>query len=200
MAAQTYSVDQDLKEAEAMVKGLEAYLQGDELYGTIRGGIFGSGNMPSLTIGALLLRLRRLRLFRDQMTPEQVARLQAVEAQHEAIRKEWRMHYEAKLLREANSRLDAMRPFFQEMQESPALAASSYKPEILRRTIVQEILTEMEALDIHSADLEAKARQIDSRLRSSAPEATSFLWADSLQPAYPQREYWWLYTKPRERA
>jgi hypothetical protein len=146
------------------------------------------------------MRLRRLHLFRDQMTPAQQARLDSIEAQHEAIRKEWRVHYEAKLLREANSRLDAIKPFFQEMFESPAQAASGYKPEILRRTIVQEILTEMETLGIQSADLDSKMRQIDSRLRGSAPQQTKFLWADALESAYPQREYWWLYTKPREKA
>ncbi len=201
MAEQTYTIEQDLKEAEAMTKGLEDYLHGDELYGRVGGGgLFGGGNMPSLTIGALLMRLRRLRLFRDQMAPAQQARLEAIEKQHHAIRQEWRVHYEQKLLREANSRLDAMRTFFQEIQESPASAAGNYKPEVQRRSIVQEILTEMDALDIQSADLDAKVRQIDSRLRAAAPEAASFLWAASLQPAYPQRDYWWLYTKPRERV
>lgn len=201
MAEQTYSIDQDLKEAEAMVKGLENYLQGDELYGKVGGGgFFGGGSMPSLTVGALVMRLRRLRLFREQMTPQEQARLETVERQHDAVRQEWRLHYEAKLLREANSRLDAMRTFFQEIQESPALASGIYKPEIQRRTIVQEILTEMEALGIASAELDTKAKQMDSRLRSAAPEQTPFLWSNDLQPAYPQREYWWLYTKPRERA
>jgi hypothetical protein len=201
MAEQNYTIDQDLKEAEAMVKGLESYLQGDDLYGKVGGGgLFGGGNMPSLTVGALVMRLRRLHLFREQMSHAQRARLDAITTQHDSIRKEWRVHYEAKLLREANSRLDAMRGFFQEIQDSPSMAAGIYKPEIQRRTIVQEILTEMESLGIQSADLDGKVRQIDSRLRSAAPEQTAFLWADALQSAYPQREYWWLYTKPREHA
>jgi hypothetical protein len=201
MAEQTYSIDQDLKEAEAMVKGLENYLQGDELYGRVGGGgLFGGGNMPSLTVGALLMRLRRLGLFRNEMSPEQHARLDAIKNQFELIRKEWRAHYEAKLLREANSRLDAMRPYFQEIQDSPATAAGNYKPELLRRTVVQEILQEMESLGIHSADLDNKVRQMDSRLRSAAPQQSPFLWASSLQSAYPQREFWWLYSKPREKA
>ena len=200
MADQSYSIDQDLKEAEAMVKGLENYLQSDEVYGKVGGGIFGGGNMPSLTAGALVMRVRRLSFFRDQMKPDQQKRLDTLQSQFEAVRKEWRMHYEAKLLREANSRLDATRGFFQEMQESAATGASGWRAEVLRRTIVQEIIKEMDALGIASADLDNKARQIDSRLRSAAPEQTKFLWADALEPVYPQREFWWLYTKPRERV
>jgi hypothetical protein len=198
MSEANYSIDEDLKEAQAMAKGLESYLQGNELYGRVGGGgLFSSGSMPLLTIGALLMRLRRLRVLRDQMTPSQQSQLDDIETQHEAARKDWRVHYDNWLLKEANSRLDAMNGYFQEIRETPSMAAGAYKPEVLRRTIVQEILEAMEQWGIHSADLESKARKVDSRLRSVGLQQSDFIWASILQPAYPQKDYWWLYSKPR---
>jgi uncharacterized membrane-anchored protein YhcB (DUF1043 family) len=194
MSEANYSIDDDLKEAQAMAKGLESYLQGSELYGRV-GGMFSTS---MLTIGTLLMRLRRLRLFRDQMAPMQQSQLDAVEAQHETIRKEWRTHYDAKLVKEANSRLDGISAYFQEINESQGSAAGSYKPEALRRTVVQEILDAMEEWRIHSADLDTKVRRVDSRLRGLGLQPSDFIWASALEPAYPQKVYWWLYSKPRK--
>lgn len=199
MSEASYSIENDLKEAQAMTKGLESYLQGSELYGRVgSGGIFSGGTMPSLTLGALIMRLRRLRLFRDQMTPAQQSQLDAIEEQHEHTRKEWRAHYDNWLLKEANSRLDAMNPYFQEIRDTPTLAAAAYKPEAQRRTIVQEILNAMEEQGIRSADLDSKARRIDSRLRGLGLQPSDFIWASALETAYPQKVYWWLYSKPRQ--
>lgn len=194
-----YSIEQDLKEAEAMAAHLERYLEGDQLYGSAGGGgIFGSGNMPALTPGALLLRLRRLDLFRDRMTPEQRQRLESAAALHEQVRRAHRVRYTERLRYEANSRLDAMRTFFQEASENPAAAFGIYRPELLRRTIVQEILPALDALDALTPELVSKARRIDSLLRGAASQPTDFLWDAALEPAYPRETFWWLYQKPRE--
>lgn len=191
-----YSVDQDLREAEAMTKALENYLKGDTLYASTGGGFFAFGNMPTLTIGALLMRLRRLGVLRMQLSTEQRERLADLNRQHEAIRNQWRAHYEKKMLWEANSRLDAIRQYFGEVS-TPGDAASNYPPEQLRRTIVQELLTAMDDMRIESAELDTKVNQIDSRLDGIATERTGFLWDTQLEPAYPQKDYWWLYRKPR---
>ena len=199
MSEQSYLVSEDLKEAEGMVEGLIPYLESNEVYGRIGGGgIFGGGNQPALTAGALEMRLRRLRLLRDQMNADQQTRLDALEARYDDTLKDWRAHYERRLLREANSRLDAMRPFFQETTENPRLADSVYKPELLRRTIVQDIMNALERLGVDSSELSSKARQVDSRFRGVIGEAAPFQWDAQLEPVYPQKDYWWLYRKPRE--
>ncbi len=194
---QNYSFDQDLREAEAMVNGLENYLKGDELYTSMGGGFLGFGNMPALTVGALLMRLRRLNDLRMQLNSDQRERLHAINQKHEAIRSEWRAHYDKKLLWEANSRLDAIRHYFAEAAQSMDMAANAYKPEQLRRTIVQDILNTLPDLNIHSAELDTKVREIDNRLSSLAGDRAGFLWDAQLEPAYPQKDYWWLYRKPR---
>ncbi|MEL6526404.1 MAG: hypothetical protein AAFQ07_11920, partial [Chloroflexota bacterium] len=61
----SYDINKDLKEAKAMADGLADYLRGDVLYGSTQGGFF--SRMPSLTVGALLMRLRRLDALRTNM-------------------------------------------------------------------------------------------------------------------------------------
>ncbi len=199
MAEQNYSIDEDLHETEEMVKALVPYLESNEVYGKVGGGgIFGGGNMPALTAGALEMRLRRLEMLYSEMTPGQQSRFTAVKQQLADILKDWRAHYEKKLLREANSRLDAMRTFFQEASESPTTAGGIYKPEVLRRTIVEEISIALDKMNVHSEELDKKIRMTDSRLKGVAVQQADFQWAPILEPVYPQKDYWWLYRKPRE--
>ncbi len=194
-----YNLEQDLREAEAMAGGLERYLEGDQLYGSAgAGGIFGSGSLPALTIGALLLRLRRLEYLRGQLSAAQQARLDAAAAAHQDIRRAHTVRYTERLQHEANSRLDAMRTFFQEAAENPSGAAAIYRPELLRRTIVQEILPALEQLRADTASLTPRLHRTDAQLRATAAQPSGFLWDAALEPVYPREPFWWLYQKPRE--
>lgn len=189
--AQYYDLAQDLREAVTMLENLAAYLRGSELYGSATGGFFNFGNMPSLTVGALVMRLRRLKALHIQLSQEQRSTLDALLKQHEAIRKEWRSHYEKKVLREANSRLDSIQQYFQDDNRS------AYAPELLRRTIVQELLGVMNELGLASKELDDKLRYIDNRLGGIALVHGDFAWDPILEPVYPKNEYWWLYRQPR---
>ena len=64
MGETNYDRSKDLNEARKMADSLEPYVLGDQVYGSVGGGFFTGGNMPSLTIGALLMRVRRLREWR----------------------------------------------------------------------------------------------------------------------------------------
>lgn len=192
MSAQ-YKLDRDLKEAETMAGALEEYVRGSELYGNASGGIF--ANMPSLTVGALLMRLRRLDAMRGQLTPKQTETLNFALRKQQSVQSEWRVHYEEKLVHEANSRLDAMRGFFRECAESNRLCASVYNPEVLRRTIVQEVLRALAVFNIEDETLTEKQRNTDSTLRGFV-KPWRFLWDEVLLPVYPKDEFWWLYNKP----
>ncbi len=195
--SQNYDIDQDVREAEAMIKGFAEYLKGSELYSSISGGFLGFGQMPSLTTGALVMRVRRLTIIKDQLTNAQWDRVNVVQAQYVDIRDEWRAHFEKKVLWEAKSRLDVIDQYFKEAARDMELAANAYKPEQLRRTIVEDLREVMAELKIDHEEVETKARQVDSRLRGLAVENAGFLWDAALEPAYPQKDYWWLYRKPR---
>jgi hypothetical protein len=196
--AERYTIQQDLREAKAMAESLGRYVQGDQLYGTVGGGgFFSGGRMPSLTVGALVMRLRRLEALEGRMSVEQRQTLRDIQQQHEAVRKEWRYHYEQKMTWEANSRLDAMRAFFEECSSDPKLCARVYAPEVLRRTTVEELLIAMRDLGMTDAELDKKAKATDSRLRRFTQPAP-FVWASDLEPAYPQAQFWWMYSRPPE--
>lgn len=189
----TYRISDDMREAEAMVNGLGDYVRGDELYAQT-GGMF--SNNPSLTAGALLMRLRRLDGLRSEMTDAQRKKLDHLQQTHQQVRDEWAMHYEKKLIREANSRIDSMQRFFEECADSLKMCANVYGPEMLRRTIVQEIQREMNNMGITDSDTQQKIRQADGKLRGYLSPA-EFQWAEMLQPVYPDSEFWWLYQRPQ---
>lgn len=190
---ETYSIDQDLKEARGMAKALVPYVHQNQLYGNTGGGFF--SRMPSMTIGGLLLRLRRLDVLRDQMTDKQEASLDKAQARKEEILGEWRMHCESKMRREANSRLDAMRTYFQECANNMTLCANQYYPETLRRTTVQELVIELEQMGIHDDELVSKMRTTDGQLRRYV-QPSDFVWAQDIQVAYDRQVFWWLYNRP----
>lgn len=197
MSDNSYSFSQDLKEAKAMADALDRYVRHETLYGTVgAGGLFSGGRMPALTVGALLMRLRRLNALSDQLSDSQRQTLAVVETRNRAVHQEWRVHYEGKMTREAHSRLDAMKPFFEECASSPRLCAQVYRPEVLRRTIVEELLIAMQDYDIDSGDVVKKVRAVDGRLRSFV-QADEFLWSEVLKPAYPEKQFWWMYNRPQ---
>ena len=196
MAETVVNLKSDLKEAAEMADHLAEYLRGDALYGSIGGGLFGSGSKPPLTVGALLLRLRRLHGLEAELTPDQQSQLAAADAQHAAVKHEWRMHYDEKRLREAHSRLDAMRAFFEECTQSPKTCAANYLPEALRRTIVQELIATLDDDGLVEDDLKRKQREIDSRLRRYT-RGSDFVWAPEFASVYPRDVFWWLYARPQ---
>lgn len=188
-----YDFESDIKEAEAMANHLAGYLKTNELYGNAGGGFF--SKMPALTIGALVMRLRRLDVLRSSLSMPQRERLEKARQTHQSVYREWRAHYEKKLLREAHSRLDAMKTFFEECDNDPRLCAQVYSPEVLRRTIVQEIFIHMGDIHLEDATLTEKMTGVDSRLRRYV-RPNEFFWAKDLEPAYAQSDFWWLYYRP----
>lgn len=195
MSDTVYNADRDLREARAMAEGLIPYVYEETLYGRTRGGMFGSGNLPALTIGALLMRLRRLRALEDILSPAQRDLLSQIERQHEAARSEWRQHYLEKLHREGESRLKAMNTFFDECADDPRQCPNIYLPEVLRRTIVQEIARALEELGEEHGELIKAMRRVDTKLRGYTQPA-DFIWASDLAGVYPPGEFWWMYAAP----
>ena len=194
--SENYSIGRDIEELEAMAKALPHYVRQDMLYGSVgSGGLFSSGDMPSMTIGALLMRMRRLHVLRDHLDQNQLARLRKVEHRYEEVCGEWRFHCEQKILREANSRLDDMLPFFSEYRKNPDFGAQVYKPEALRRTIVQELVAIIKENQLEDDDLKKKLQAVDEQLRGCVGKS-DFIWAEILQPAYPEEAFWWLYRRP----
>lgn len=190
-----YSIDKDLKEIAKMGDQLETYIPSDELYMSVGGGLFGSGNMPQLTTGSFLLRMRRLNQLRDEMTGVQQATLDKAIAQYSEVTEEWAVHHEKKMVKEALSRLKAMNEFFRECRESMRTCANAYPVEAQRRTIVQELIIAMNDANMDMQEVITQSHQTDGELRRWIT-AGEFIWSDMLQIAYPRETFWWLYGRP----
>ena len=132
-----YSLSRDLDELERMVERLVDYLLGDAMYLPVGGGFFRGASTPQMTLGALLLRRRRLAKLRGKLKRADSIRLDDVLAQHDSLQREWTLHYEQKLQREVPMRLKLMAGFFREFNENPRDCAGAYPAEALRRAIVQ---------------------------------------------------------------
>ena len=190
-----YSLARDLDELERMVERLDDYLLGDALYLPIGGGLLRGPSRPQMTIGALLLRRRRLTCLRAKLKRADGFRLDAALAQHNELQREWRLHYEKQLSREIQSRLKLMTPFFQECQEDPSNCASAYPVEALRRTIAQEILLALDEFGYATSVAIAAVFPVDQALRRIL-HAGDFIWAPQLEAVYPKAAFWWLFGEP----
>jgi len=144
----------------------------------------------------VLMRLRRLDVLQPEMDEADRTRFAGALQRNVQVADEWRLHYTEKMNREAHSRLDAMRTFFEECNSNPKICSQVYRPEALRRTIVQEILIAMGELNMEpETELIQKRNGTDSQLRRAVRPA-DFIWAEQLQPAYDQKVFWWLYNYP----
>ncbi len=188
MSEQNYSIDKDLNEAQTMAAALVPYIYEDELYGHV------GSNIPSLTPGAVLMRVRRLRALRDQLNATQAETFKQIEQRVEAVKDEWGVHYQKKLAREVDARLRDIHTYIRECQEDPRSSANAYMVEALRRTLIQEALSDMGEAELHSSGLATKVKAADSQLRRYV-EPSDFIWDAQLQPIYPKETYWWLYTR-----
>jgi hypothetical protein len=193
--SKSYAIDRDLQELAKMGDALAKYIPSDTLYMSVSGGFFSASTMPQLTIGAFLMRARRLTHLCQQLTPTQQATLDHAIAQHDDVRKEWAVHYEKKAVREGLSRLKSMTEFFRECRDSLKLCANSYGTEALRRTIVQELLIAMSDYGYDTSEIIAQTRTTDGELRRWITES-GFFWDSQLQAIYPRDTFWWLYGQP----
>jgi len=195
MGETNYSLAGDLNEAKKMADGLEHYIQTDQIYGTVGGGFFGGGSMPSLTTGALLMRVRRLRAREAELTAAQRGELGAIEDEIARVRGKWRAHFDQKLEREARSRLKSLGQYFEDLRDDPRGAANAWLPEALRRTIIHELDHAMQEYGLERGDLPQRINGMDAALRRQT-EKSPFVWSPELEAAYPADPYWWLYARP----
>jgi hypothetical protein len=178
-----YHIHQNLDALTAMASNLTPYLYETELFGHL------GGTLPKLTVGGLLMRLYQLRHLTDDLTAEQDQQVHDAAMNLDAARHEWATHFEQKILKEIEARVNGIKGF---LEEDAGMAVGGWRNEAEKRTILQHLANEARHLDILPGDLADKIHHIDGRLRQIHHDG-DFIWDKRLESAYPKGEYWWLY-------
>ncbi len=196
MVDNKYKYSHDVEIVTSMLERLENYLLSDEVYGNQ--GMFIEG-LPAITIGGLLMRLRRLNALREFIGKSNQKKLDTAIAKHDAFYNEWRVHYENKLHAELESRITRIRQFIDEVKENPRSMTISFEPEQMRRTIIQEILYMIQRSSIEANGFKDDIATLDTDLKPLVKKA-DFSWSSELQAVYSPTEFWWLYSKLDRKA
>ena len=192
MPQANFNLRQDLLEAQAMVNTLNRYVRQKDIY------YFIGGNLPQMTVGGLLLRLRRLRLLQDHLSLKDISKLLDIETKHSESLDQWQWHYIEKIVSELRSRQLAIRYFLAECDDSPTLCEQVYLPEAFRRTVIEHILTTLRRLDADRSDtIHREVAYLDKDMSEVLVVNSEFLWSEELSPIYPKDTYWWLYQVPQ---
>jgi hypothetical protein len=181
-----FDLEHDVQILSAMASNLTPYLYENEMYGYL------SGDLPKLTLGGLLLRLYRLSRLDDILNAEEHNIVQDARINFEAERSKWAVHYEAKLLHELTTRVDALERFLAECGEELRQCAADYPIQAEKRTIIEHLFDESTEHDIVPDELPVRLKQLDQKLRRLFAEG-EFISDKRLEEVYPRNQFWWLY-------
>ena len=192
-----YTPDSDLQFVEACAPELEAYLRASEVFWPLAPAK-GFAPLPRLTLGGLLLALRRLGAVERGLRAPQAVRLAQARMRLETERLRRTAAIGAKMTLETHARLSLWRAYLDDLSESPASNADLYPTEIRQRAMLQLLATAPETGPL-PAEAGQAMRALDARLREMFA-AGSFVWEEHLAPAFSPPEYWFLYGRPTKKG
>lgn len=181
----------------AMAEDLKTYLLKDVLYWKLSDSGSYKTPYPRLTLGGLLLRLHHLGALGNLLTPAAYEAFSWSQSTTDALLSEWRVRFEVKLLEEVPARMRQWSVFLMECRESKGQCADEYPTQAVIRTMVELLLKAGEARDLRGiAQMRGQVRAFDERLVNQVVR-NPFVWDVTLEAAYPEDDFWWLYVIPR---
>ena len=169
--------EQDLAFVQTGLEELETYLLSDELFWPLAG----PASLPRLTIGGLLLAMRRV----QGRSPAAAIR---AEAALDLVRSKWRSAWEKKARREVHARIALWTNYLADARQTPGMQDESYPQQVQVRAMLQLLAGELSEV---LPGLPVLA-DLDIVLRSTwLPGA--FAWDADLQAIFPREEFWFLY-------
>ena len=183
------TLDSDLAFLHASAPVLEDYLLSDVLYFPVTGehGRQLSGDTTRLTLGNLLLSLRRLQTI--QLAADQTAELEALSGQFNRVRAQWRSRWSVKVQQEIPNRMMLWKNYLGELGEAPKDKAGDYPYNVRLRVILELLFAESNDLMVREKDL---LRSLDLQLKGKASPG-EFIWDQTLAGGFPADQFWYLY-------
>lgn len=169
-----YEPDHDLAFLATGLDVLESFLITDDIFTAM------GGDLPMLTIGGLLLAIRRIKAVGYG------ARTNANLMRLETIRTKWRSAWTLKAEREIRARYYQWKDYLQETLEKGEVAY--YSQQVTWRVMLKLLQEEIDPVlwEKH------KLKELDS-IHKNTWRTGRFVWDPILIPGFPEGEYWFLY-------
>ncbi|OGN74940.1 MAG: hypothetical protein A2X24_11510 [Chloroflexi bacterium GWB2_54_36] len=182
-------LDNDLAFLHASAPVLEDYLLSDVLYFPVTGehGRQLSGDTTRLTLGNLLLSLRRLQAV--QLPADQTAEFEALFGQINRARAQWRSRWSVKVQQEIPNRMMLWKNYLGELGEEAKAKAGDFPYNVRLRAILELLFDESNDLLVKEKDL---LRSLDLQLKGKASPG-EFIWDQTLAGGFPAGQFWYLY-------
>lgn len=191
-------LDSDLATLRAFLAEIDPYLKSDVIFWPMGGQVLGQ-QMPALTLGGLLFLRRTLSARRNQLAPTQTIEFDQLERQAEAFFGRWPVNIEKKALKEISSRLNVWAAALDECNENPAACVESYHTTVNNRAYLALLMPLVARPGVAEADkFRTRLSALDVRLRSLIIPG-NFIWEAVLAPAFPRKEFWFLYGQPKKK-
>ena len=153
-----------LLEAEKMADQLEDYLLSDKLFWQISVETPLGTRQPKMTLGSLYERMQFLREHRDELGPNDRARLEKIEQAWRAAQQHFPEQWQEKLRREYKSYMNNWKYFLEQRASNPERWAQEYKFEVRNRErarLVLQLLGPEAAADL-LRDFESIEKTLDT--------------------------------------
>lgn len=187
-------IEIDVSILQEMIAHLDDYLERDRTFMPIKVETPMDTRWPTISIGAVLSRLARVRAFADRLSDEQRQIVREVEEALDRVRRWYPERFREHALRELSSLTDSWRWFLDDCYEKEQGCAEAYPTEARTRTTMQLIIDYL-GEDQVPWELIGKIEAQDHRLRMRFREG-DFIWPQELASQFPRERYWWLYGKP----
>jgi hypothetical protein len=182
------SLKYDLAYLRVGITQLEKYLQSKELYYPIgEKPPPGEPPFPRLTPGGLLL--TQTRLNARELEDAFIDNYSTLEEQMNVVKKEWRVAWEKKVIRDFNARINLWRNFLEDHRKNPPGHYDRYAYEVRSRVVMN--LLSNEGANISSEKLDMLFG-LDRFLRAVFIPG-DFIWEQELSQGFPAQPYWYLY-------
>jgi hypothetical protein len=114
--------------------------------------------------------------------------------QLDGIRSQWRTAWQRKAAAELKVRVNQWKAYLQDLADA-VRESDSYSQEVRNRAMAAYLLEEA-ADQPETAEIRRSLELLDARLRVRF-EPGPFVWERSLEVAYPAKEFWFLYGRPK---
>jgi hypothetical protein len=186
MIIKTY--DYDMGYVEAGVEALKDYLLSEHMFWPLSAHPpEGKSPYPQLTLGGLLLSVRRL--FAYPKSAIQAEQLNLVKSRIDFIHTKWQVAWEKKARHNFATRLHMWRDFIEEYRGNPQDNADRYGYEVRLRVMLQ--LLQMDAGQLEQSELDL-LHTLDVFIKEALVQG-DFVWEAELQSGFPVSDYWYLY-------